>query len=367
MKIGFVINKATYTSIPIELAGLLANGNEVSILVLYDSQEKAEKTINKAAPNCEARGFDIKRKAAGIIAFASEIRSGKYDIIHTHQNFSGSLARFLSNGKSKIVHTVHENHNSFSGAQNFILGITLGKCDAIVFNSNASRMGLKNWQKRIVRDIRQEVIYNGINTKRIAGAGDSYASEICKRYNIDDETYLFCQVGRLEPVKNPMGSLIAFNKFITDNPAAKARMIFVGDGSQKARLKEYIDNNFGLIDKVHMLGTIERDDVYSLLHRVNGMIVSSFYEGFCNALFEGLAAGVPFAISDISVFRELIEEDLGLLRFDPNNTESIAQSMATMYGRKNMTDTESLARFAFEHFDTQICIDNYLALYKSII
>lgn len=369
MKIAYVINNATYTSIPIEMASLLAENNEVFVLVLYDSQEKAEKVIRTVAPDCGIIGFDYKKKRiSGLRDFKNEIQSGKYDIIHTHQTFSGSLARLLSNKRSKLVHTVHANHNSFSIKQNIAIGITLWKCDAVVFNSQTTKDGLKPWQKQIVKNVKQTVIYNGVNVERVQKATENYAVNFCQSYGIDKETFLLGQVGRLEPVKNPMGTLKAFQQIINNHPNEKMRLIFVGDGSQKNKLYDYIHNHPELESNVFLLGTVARDNVYCLMHRMDGMIVPSKHEGFCNALFEGLSAGTALAVSDIPVFDELLNEELEIIKFDPNDIFSIEKAIWELYSKKDVfLNKEINLKYALEYFDSHICVCNYERFYKQLL
>lgn len=224
------------------------------------------------------------------------------------------------------MHTVHANYHSYSKGQNLLIGITLNRTDAVAFNSKSSQDGLYDWEKKRIRKVKQQVIYNGVNVERIKEASDDFWKSFCSEHGIDEEKIIVTQIGRLEPVKNPMGSLRGFAqlKGMMDNTLwNRLRFVYMGNGSEMGKMKSFIKEH-GLEEKVFLPGVIERDNVYSWMKRANLLIIPSHFEGFCNTLVEGMVAGVPVVISDIPVFREIIDNSLMMRRFDPNSVNSIA-------------------------------------------
>ena len=371
MRIAYIVNSATYTSIPVEMANLLSRSYEVVILSLYDDQARVNEVCKSAAPNCSNIGFDYKKnKLAGLLSFKKELLSGKYDIVHTHQALSGTLARWVLHRqkKTKVVHTVHANHHSFTFRQNFIIGSTLAFCDRIIFNSESSRKGLLAWQKRLIKRVPQSIIYNGINVKRIQAAEDDTAEAYCRRCGIGHDAFLFAQVGRLEAVKNPLFSLQTFNELLEKASGLNVRMIYVGDGSQRKVMEAYVAEHTALNGKVFFMGTLQRDEVYSLMHRIDCLIVPSLYEGFCNALFEGMAAGIPIIASDIDVFRELLDDDLGITKYTPGVEKELMQAMYAAVSKiPDNSIKANWKRMAFERFDIERCISQYKREYERIM
>lgn len=371
MKIAFIVNNATYTSIPIEVANLLSEKENVSILSLYDDQKTVVEVCKQVAPQCCCAGFNYKHnRKLGKKLFRRALMEGDYDIVHTHQTFSGSLTRWLLRNSLdiKVFHTVHANHNSFGLRQNVLIGSTFPFCDCLIFNSESSLNGLKRWQKTLSRKVPSKVIYNGINVTRIQNADNTFAREFCTKNGITENTFLFAQIGRLEPVKNPILSLQAFHQFIMNKPHKDACFVFVGDGSQRLKLEEYVSVHPEIKDRVFFAGTIARDDVYSFLHRVDAMIVPSLYEGFCNVLFEGLSAGVPIIASDIEVFRELIDKNMCVHKFSRNSVDDLVHKMnEIMETPPSVTEIECSKRVAYERFDVSKCVNNYLNAYREIL
>lgn len=371
MRIAYVINNATYTSIPIEMANILSKTDEVTLFSLYDSQEMAEQVCKEVAPAVIARGFDFKKnKLEAFKRLRHALLWESYDIVHTHQTFSGSLTRWIlaHHENTHVVHTVHANHHSFSQKQNITIGSSLPFCDLIVFNSESSKKGLLDWQKRIIKKVPQKVIYNGIDVKRIQNADNQSAKRICEQFGVPQDAFVFAQIGRLETVKNPILSMKAYRRFLELMPDLDSRMIFIGDGSKRTVLLEYIESNPQLRDRVIFTGTLRREEVYSMLHRINAMLVPSLNEGFCNALFEGMAAGIPIAAANIEVFNELIDNDLGIRKFDNSDENALADEMISLI--RNKSSQEVRCRWkavAYERFDIERCISRYREAYLSIL
>ena len=99
------------------------------------------------------------------INFIRKTKKQKPDLVHTHQTYSGVLARLCAKlaGKIKVVHTVHANHRSYNHMQNLIIGLTLPFCDRIVCNSQNTKRSFLPWQKIISWRKTRRVIYNGVN------------------------------------------------------------------------------------------------------------------------------------------------------------------------------------------------------------
>jgi glycosyltransferase involved in cell wall biosynthesis len=101
-----------------------------------------------------------------------------------------------------------------------------------------------------------------------------------------------------------------------------------------------------------------RDRVYDRLSGWNGFIMASNFEGFCNALVEAMAAGLPVAVSDIDTLNEVAGPDA--VRFDHTDPEAIGQALVAL---SEMPRTDG--SFA-ERYDIGIAVDKHLALYSEL-
>jgi len=342
---------------------------DIEIAALYNSQAEADQFAKDMGIGCNIYGFGYKdNRIVGLGNYISFLRKCSYDIINTHHSLSGALARLFCYGKIKMVHTVHANYHSYSKAQNLLIGITLNRTDAIAFNSKSSQEGLYEWEKKRIKNVKQEVIYNGVNVERIQNAGDVFWKQFCSENEIPDDAVILTQIGRLEPVKNPMGTLRAFESLkskVDKDLWDKLFFVYMGNGSELKKMKEFVCGN-ELNGKVLLPGVIKRDEVYSWMKRANILVVPSFYEGFCNTLVEGLAAGMSVCISDIPVFKEILPEKAFVKRFIPDRVNTIVNSIIESIGNDN-NGIEELKEYAEKRFSLKITDSHYLGLYRSLL
>ena len=372
MRILQIVNSLTHTSIPIEMACEMMKTEDVEIAALYNSQTEADEFANKMGVQCKIYGFGYKyNKLKGISEYIRFLRGCSYNIIHTHHSLSGTIARIFCYKKKniKLVHTVHANYHSYSKIQNLLIGSTLNRTDAIVFNSKSSQEGLYNWEKEKLRKIKQTIIYNGVNITRIQSNNTNLWKQICHQNMINDDDIVFAQIGRLEKVKNPWGSLKGFEELCEKETIASKKVffIYIGDGSERNDMEQYVHQSKVLKERVIFTGTLPRDTVYDFFTRIDMLIIPSFYEGFCNTLIEGLVAGVPTIISDIDVFKEIIPKEYKISRFNPNDYKNIAACMVNNVITTKKNNRKHEREYWIDRFVLQNTVNSYLELFNSLI
>lgn len=370
MRILQIVNSLTHTSIPIEMACEMLKTEDVEIAALYNTQEEADNFANEMHIGCKIYGFGYKRdKIKGLRNYTRFLKHNKYDIIHTHHALSGSVARFICYGKgSKLVHTVHANYHSYTKSQNLLIGSTFNRTDAIAFNSKSSQEGLYEWEKKKIKNVRQQVIYNGVNVERVQNASDSFWQEFCAENEMPDDAIVLTQIGRLEPVKNPMASLRAFEQLrneIENETWSRLYFVYMGNGSEYKRMKGFVEEH-GLDGKVILPGVIKRDAVYSWMKRADVIVIPSIYEGFCNTLFEALSLGKRIILSDIPVFNELLNTNLNVFRMNPCDHIAISTAMRMMIDTTLTSEDRQQELEVSMDFSLFQSIKRYINLYEEL-
>ncbi len=105
---------------------------------------------------------------------------------------------------------------------------------------------------------------------------------------------LIVAAGRLEPQKN-FGLAIEAMAYLSR--WNDARLVILGDGSERARLARMIDR-LGLHERVTLLGHVR--DITPWLERAACYLMTSRYEGYPASLVEALASGVPAVVTPCS-------------------------------------------------------------------
>lgn len=105
---------------------------------------------------------------------------------------------------------------------------------------------------------------------------------------------LIVAAGRLEPQKN---FTLAIEAMAHLSRWTDARLVILGDGSERARLTRLIDR-LGLHERVRLVGHVQ--DISPWLARASCFLMTSRYEGYPASLVEALASGLPAVVTPCS-------------------------------------------------------------------
>ena len=133
-------------------------------------------------------------------------------------------------------------------------------------------------------------------------------------------------VGDLQPRKNHLGLLKAFEAVMRANPKLTHRLVFVGKETwYSAKLHQAVAAS-GLADRVHFAGFVEDADLVSFYGACDLFVYPSFYEGFGLPILEAMACGRAVACSNSTAMPE-VADSAGLL-FDPHNADEMARAIS---------------------------------------
>jgi glycosyltransferase involved in cell wall biosynthesis len=348
-----LLNRISPTSIPFETVVQIAKQSPVNITIasFYDSSEK--QSIDTDTPvECCYLGAESRFDLDAWRRFYRELRTGGYDILHTHQNFSGSIARILASSTAiGIITTEHRQHSSYTVLQNLVNAPTLPLADHIICNSIATNNSLCWYEQLFIDENQISIIYNGIDSDRIDLVGESVEGD-----NMDPTVVT---VGRHVPVKNYETLIEAFatvHKRIPD-----ATLSLIGDGPLRAQLEAQAAD-LGILNAVEFLGEISREEVYRELIRADVFTIPSHAEGFCVAAVEAMAVGLPVVVSDIDVLNEVVG-DPGVYA-DPNNPTEFADAITNLL--KNPQKRERLGISAKERARAKFTLERTAKKYYEV-
>ena len=164
---------------------------------------------------------------------------------------------------------------------------------------------------------------------------------------------LIVAAGRLEPQKN---FELAIEAMAHLSRWSDARLVILGDGSERARLARLIAR-LGLHERVTLLGHVR--DVTPWLERAACYLMTSRYEGYPASLVEALASGVPAVVTPCSpALSEIMPHD-GLSAVSAPDSGAIASALQTVLrGRK----TQAVDPMLLARHDEQRAAASYLDL-----
>jgi glycosyltransferase involved in cell wall biosynthesis len=132
-------------------------------------------------------------------------------------------------------------------------------------------------------------------------------------------------VGDLQPRKNQIGLIRAFENLIAANPTLKHHLVIVG---QKTWFSDRIveaARKSRVSDRIQFTDFVNDDDLLQLYNACDLMVFPTFYEGFGLPLLEAMACGRAVACSNTSAIPEVA--NAAAILFDPNSIEDIARAM----------------------------------------
>ena len=109
-------------------------------------------------------------------------------------------------------------------------------------------------------------------------------------------------VGRLNPNKDPLTVLDAFERAVADLPGATLTMIY-GTDELLAPVRARLARSAPLRDRVRLVGAVPHDRIAAFFTAADLFIVGSHHEGSGYSLMEACACGAIPVVTDIPTFR----------------------------------------------------------------
>lgn len=180
------------------------------------------------------------------------------------------------------------------------------------------------------------VSYNGIT--------DDYSQAIGNDYLYD-----FIYVATYEKRKNHLNLIKAIEKL----PFETKTCLIGRDLGSLDSLKAYIESSSSInLKNITFIEHIDEAELINLYQRTKIFVSPSLLEGFGMPLIEAAACGTRVCCSDITVFREIMEDSA--YYFDPNNIDEIQNSLQRALSDSEQKPDLSISKF---RWDT---IANYL-------
>ena len=161
--------------------------------------------------------------------------------------------------------------------------------------------------------------------KPLPRANAAEIESLKQRYQLAETDGIILSIGRLSKEKAHIDLVRAFVELCERSPEINARLIIVGDGPERERLKLAGQNTtFG--DRVILAGQIKNvQPFYSI---ANLFVLPSHSEGSPHALLEAMAAKVPVVATAVGGVPEIVENEASALLVSANDPTAMAKAMA---------------------------------------
>jgi glycosyltransferase involved in cell wall biosynthesis len=133
-------------------------------------------------------------------------------------------------------------------------------------------------------------------------------------------------VGDLQPRKNHLGLLKAFEEVLRAHPQLTHDLVFVGKETWYSKELHRAVERSSMRGRVHFTGFVEDADLVHFYGACDLFVFPSFYEGFGLPILEAMACGRAVACSNTTAMPE-VANAAGIL-FDPQSTPEMARAIS---------------------------------------
>jgi glycosyltransferase involved in cell wall biosynthesis len=342
MKVLHILPNIDGTTIPVEIASETDILSDTEVRMVSTSQ-----LLNKLPDTVEQQ--QVLENLCGITDFSSFFNriEEEFDIVHTHTVAEAAKAGY--HAARRQIHHVNTQHGHLhyttSEKLKNIPGLLFA--DTIIYNSESTANSYNILERQLKRRASEHTVHNGVDISSI----EQYRATITTPPTI-------VTAARLIKRKNLKTLIRAVAH--TD----KMSLRIIGDGPHKGELQREA-RAANVESRVEFLGYLpEREDVYAELARGDVFVLPSHGEGFCVAVAEGMATGLPVVVSDIPIFHELVG-DSGIF-IDRRSPKSIATALTELFDdpeKAKQIGAQNRTRI-FEHFTLRNCARGYRDVYK---
>jgi glycosyltransferase involved in cell wall biosynthesis len=154
-------------------------------------------------------------------------------------------------------------------------------------------------------------------------AREAAAAFVRKRHGIERPFIL--TVGDLQPRKNQIGLIRAFERLTAAHPNIQHELVIVGKNTWFSDKVRQAAKASSVAGRIRFAGWIGDDELLHFYNACDVMAFPSFYEGFGLPILEAMACGRAVICSDTSAMPEVA--DSAALLFNPDRTDEIVRAM----------------------------------------
>jgi glycosyltransferase involved in cell wall biosynthesis len=229
-----------------------------------------------------------------------------------------------------------------------------------LFVSNAVVCNSLNTLKSLPRFVHKKklfLIYNGVDFNK------THRSNVPK----DSNQFVVGTACRFVEQKDLETLLRGFHKFISKNEESDAILLLIGDGPKMPNLVD-LSVRLKIQEKIIFKGEMSRSEVYKELQQLDVFVVSSIYEGFCNAMVEAAGTGLAIVATDIEPLPEVIGRENACF-FRVGDSQALANIIDEL--QENPHHRAELGRLAEKYVISRYSLEKssqkYFELYKDFL
>jgi glycosyltransferase involved in cell wall biosynthesis len=207
------------------------------------------------------------------------------------------------------------------------------------------------------------VVPNAVSSAFRPVARDGAAAWVREHFSVP-APFVLC-VGDLQPRKNQIGLIHAFEQLLRACPQLPHHLVLVGKETWFGGRVRHAAHKSDCSSRIHFTGFVGDDDLLQLYGACDLFVFPSFYEGFGIPILEAMACGRAVACSNTTAMAEVA--DAAAILFSPHSVDEMARAMKDL-----LLDAELRARVSrlglqrSASFSWDIAARRTLAVYNEV-
>ncbi len=270
------------------------------------------------------------RDLRALLQLCRLMRSGRYDIVHTHTSKAGLLGR-LAAWLVRVPCVVHTPHGHvFYGYYGPVISrffvqlerLAARWCSRII--TLTERGARDHVELGVAPREKFAIVHSGIAFP----SGSSWRQErgrLRAEWGMPDSAAVIGTLGRLTAIKGQADLILAFAELSKES--VDRWLLLVGEGEERAAL-EALATRCGVGDRVAWAGW--RDDVYAALASMDIFALPSVNEGMGKALVEAMFVGLPCVATRVGGIPEIVRDGVEGILVDPSSPLQLAAGLRAL-------------------------------------
>jgi len=297
------------------------------------------------------------------------IRSGAYDLIHTHTSKAGIIGRWVAaRAGIPAIHSPH-GHVFYGYFQPWVSRVFVfmeqwaARRTARIL-SLTDRETQESLAHHIGRPDQYVTVHSGVPLARYATIPPAEGVAFRQQWQIAPEACVWLAMGRLVPIKGFDVLLRAMAAPVLQD--VNGVLVLVGEGEERPALEEWV-RELGLSGRVRMVGAMK--DIRPCLSAATGFVLTSRNEGMGRVLIEAMAAGLPVIGTRVGGVPTLIRPGWNGWLVDPDDPEGVAHAMKALAANRTQGRVMGAQGQSFVNleFDETTMVERVAHVYREVL
>lgn len=197
--------------------------------------------------------------------------------------------------------------------------------------------------------VKEELISRGFSPQSISVNPCGVDLDYLRGLDADVDPMVACFIGRLAPTKGIYDLLAIWKLVVARSPSARLKIIGNGPRKIEDNLRASL-KSASLESSVELCGYLPDHETFRALKSSKVFLMPSHEEGFCIAIAEALACGVPVVAWDLPVYSDVFSFG-GLVSVRENDIDRFADTVLKVLSNDLHVETatrDELARYSWD-------------------